>query len=117
MPRIRTAVAACGLLLAAGCGSWTHPSKSGEAFYADKLVCEQQAASIYPVVLVQRLVSAGYHLPTKTECTQEGKRSTCLTTPGGFVPPTYTTDDLNDSKRSAATDNCLRAGGWTWKAD
>ena len=117
MPRTRTAIAACGLTLAAGCGTWTHPSKSGTDFYAEKMACEQRAATIYPVLLVQRLVSAGYWTPTKTDCTQEGKRSTCITTPSRFVAPQYTTDDVNGPKRSGAIDDCLKAGGWTWKLD
>jgi hypothetical protein len=117
MPRTRTALAACGLTLAAGCGSWTHPTKSGTDFYAEKMVCEQRAATIYPVVLVQRMVSAGHRTPTKTDCTQDGKRSTCITTPGSYVPPQFTTDDVNETKRSSAIDDCLKAGGWTWKLD
>jgi len=117
MNPIRRLVLASLFAVLTGCGQWTHPTKSTTDLYTEKQVCERQAAEVYPVVLVRRQTAAGHYTPSTSTCTTTGNKTTCVTTPGRWVPPTWITEDVNQGRRDAMTADCLRAGGWTWKLD
>jgi hypothetical protein len=101
----------------AGCGSWTHPSKPASALAADRMGCEQWAVGLYPVALVQRQVTPARQEPPRTSCTTRDAHTTCTTTPGAWIGPTFATEDANASRREDAISQCLRSAGWTWKLD
>ena len=106
-------------LLAAlgGCGSWSHPTKPASALDADRMGCEQWAVGLYPVALVQRQVRPARQEPPKTVCTTRDAHTTCTTTPGAWVGPSFATEDANASRRESAIQQCLRSAGWSWKVD
>jgi len=106
---------ALALAALAGCGTWTHPTKSSADFHAERTVCEQRALAMYPVVIVQRQTSAGRWIPGTTQCTTTNAQTHCVTGPGRWEPPTWTTEDANAGRRSGVIDDCMKAGGWTWQ--
>ncbi|MFN9773030.1 MAG: hypothetical protein ACK54X_10460 [Burkholderiales bacterium] len=114
---LRAASAAVLLAALAGCGTWTHPTKPESAFPADRMGCEQWAVGLYPVALVQRQVTPARQEPPKTSCTTRDAHTTCTTTPGAWVGPTFATEDAHASRRESAIGQCLRSAGWTWKLD
>ncbi|PUA19278.1 hypothetical protein C7W93_05205 [Glaciimonas sp. PCH181] len=102
-------------LILSGCATWKHPYKGESDFYRDKLSCEKQAAQIYPMVIVNQL-NPGYQTPANTVCRKVGddndSRVICNTSPGLYVPPSYSQNDANESQRKAAVNSCLKAGDW-----
>jgi len=114
---IRSTLLATLVAALAGCGQWTHPTKSTTDLYAEKTACEQRAVAIYPVVLVQRQTSGGHFTPGTSTCTTSGNKTTCVNSPGRWVPPVWITEDANESRRDTMVSDCLKAAGWTWKLD
>lgn len=111
---------ASSLLLAAalaGCGTWTHPTKPAAALDADRLACERDALGMYPVALVQRQTAPARQEPPRTNCTTRNGHTTCVTVPGAWTGPQFTTEDANAGRRNEAISSCLRALGWVWKTD
>ncbi len=84
--------------------------------------CEQDAARMYPPVMVQRMTSPGYQpLPsqsTQTNCTSIGNQINCTSQPSGVdtsiykQQPTYVTEDSNAISRNSAFQSCLSAKGY-----
>ena len=104
------------MLTLSGCATWKHPYKGESDFYRDKLSCEKQAAQIYPTIIVNQL-NPGYQSPTTTNCRRinsddKNSQVICNTTPGLYMPPSYSQNDVNASRRDAAVESCLRAGDW-----
>ncbi|KAF3999308.1 hypothetical protein [Glaciimonas immobilis] len=98
-----------------GCATWKHPYKGESDFYRDKLSCEKQAAQIYPTIIVNQL-NPGYQSPSTTNCRRlnDDRNSpvVCNTTPGMYLPPSYSQSDVNGARREDAVNSCLKAGGW-----
>ena len=68
-----------------GCAmGWNRPNTTEAEFYSDRLQCEQQANSMYPVVLAS--TGSGYQAPATTNCTTYGSQTNCTTMPGRFTP-------------------------------
>jgi hypothetical protein len=101
-------------LIFTGCAGidWTHPNKTEQQFYADRLDCEQRASSIYPTAVVQTQITPGSVGPANTTCTRTGNQLNCITTPGTVTAPVTTTYDANRFSRSGAVDACLRSLGY-----
>jgi hypothetical protein len=103
------------MLMLSGCATWKHPTKGESDFYHDKLSCERQAAQIYPTVIVNQL-NPGYQSQGTTYCRRirddNDSRVICNTTPGVYLPPSYSQNDVNAARRDEATESCLKAGGW-----
>ena len=103
------------LSMLSGCATWKHPYKGESEFYQDKLSCEKQAAQIYPTVVVNQL-NPGYQSPSTTYCRRirddYDSPVVCNTTPGMYMPPSYSQVDANAPQRDGAAVSCLKAGGW-----
>lgn len=98
--------------LLGGCAmGWTRANTTAAQFYQDRFQCEQQAASLYPVVMAP--AGGGYQAPAQTNCTTYGNQTNCTTTPGVYVPAP--SSDANSIARSSAISSCLRARGYTYK--
>ena len=92
---------------------WVHPSKSTTDYGRDRLACEEKAARLYPAepVTVREpgmVIDRG--MPT------------CWRTPSGFtrcrspepifIPPSYSTKDLNEDDRQRTIEACLYSKGY-----
>jgi hypothetical protein len=97
------------LTACAGMG-WNKPGATEAMFYSDKIDCERQASSTYPVVMGSSGV--GYQAPTQTNCSRIGSNVNCTTYPGAFTPPPQ--QDMNATARIIHTSSCLKAKGYTW---
>lgn len=102
------------LSLLTGCASmnWTHPTKNEQQFHADKLDCEQRAASIYPTAVVQSQISSGHIGPSTTTCNRFGNQVNCTSMPATVTPPTTIAYDANGRARLNASETCLRSLGY-----
>jgi len=99
------------LLTLAGCSmEWTRPNTTEAASSQDRLQCEQQALSMYPVMMS----------PTGTadpqlaaiNCATSGSPINCGATPD-VTPPTQT--DANALNRTTAVSLCLESKGYVFK--
>ena len=99
------------LTLLSGCGGWTRPNTTEAQFYQDRFQCEQQSASMYPIMMTS--AGPGYQAPARTNCTSYGNQTNCTTTPGTFVPASQS--DVNAIARSSAFNSCLQSKGYAFK--
>ncbi|MDP5009347.1 MAG: hypothetical protein NWQ13_10305 [Glaciimonas sp.] len=114
--RLSTGLICLLVVTISGCATWKHPTKSESEFYSEKLYCEGQAVQMYPTVIVNQL-NPGYVSPGNTYCQRtrdnnDNKTTICNTTPGVYMPPSYSQNDVNSSSRDEASSSCLKAGGW-----
>jgi len=102
-------------LFAAGCQryEWVHPTKSLEQFGTDKFSCEARASRLYPLAPVTDVEGGGYVYDNFPHCHRgyDGFRM-CYARPPVYVPPTYTTRDLNEQPRNQAVESCLFSKGY-----
>lgn len=105
-------ISSVGLL--SGCAMvWTRPNTTEAEFYQDRYQCEQQAAQMYPAIMTQRAVGASFQAPSRTDCSAYGNNISCQTAPGMSVQPNVVTEDANSLSRLMASDDCLKAKGYT----
>lgn len=104
----QVAIALSALTLA-GCGGWSRPNTSEAQFYQDRVACEQQAASTYPVSMTS---TGGYQAPSQTRCTTSYGVTNCTTTPGVQMPGV--TSDMNAIPRAGMFDACMRGRGYAF---
>lgn len=101
-----------------GCAfGWSRPNTTETEFYQDRYQCEQEAARMYPVAMMQRTIGSGYQAPAQTNCTTYGNQISCTTDPGLYVPPAQVTEDANSLNRSYAFQSCLESKGYKYKME
>ena len=71
--------ALCTVLLAGCAVGWTRPNTTEAEFNQDRYECRQQAAQMYPVMMVQRAIGVGYQTSAQTNCTSYGYNTDCTT--------------------------------------
>lgn len=103
------------LILLGGCQryEWVHPTKGLEQFGRDSMVCEEKAARLYPAEPVT-VREPGLFI--------ERGLPICWRTPSGFtrcrspepifIPPNYSTRDLNEDDRKRLIEACLYSKGY-----
>ncbi len=103
------------MTLLAGCQryEWTHPTKSLEQFGRDKYTCQERASRLYPVAAAVVQEGGGYFTGGYTQCRRSsGYSRFCYATPMEYIPPMYTTRDLNENERGSAVESCLFSRGY-----
>ncbi|MEI7444285.1 MAG: hypothetical protein WCK28_05290 [Burkholderiales bacterium] len=98
-----------------GCGTWTHPTKTGAAYDTDRSICDAGAKARWPQVWRQEIDRPAYIEPGRSTCTTKGNTTDCVNYPPREVPATYRTVDANADAREKASDTCMVDAGWTWK--
>lgn len=92
---------------------WTHPTKTLEQFGRDKFACESRASRLYPVMPVTEMEGGGFIYDDYSYCRhRRGGFSMCYGRPPIYVPPTYSTRDMNESPRNQAVESCLFSKGY-----
>lgn len=91
---------------------WEKPGATDAHFASSYSRCEANAHSLFPPMLQESQVAAGYTTPLKTVCTEVNKTTTCETKGGDVVPPRYSTTDRNSGPRTRALEACLMEDGW-----
>ena len=104
-----------GLSLLAGCQryEWTHPTRSLSDFGRDKLSCEREASRHYPVYPMTTVEGGGYVFGHSHFC--RGYRhgfGSCFDDEPIYVPPTYSTRDVNETPRNQMVESCLFSKGY-----
>ena len=99
------------IIFLAGCGGWSRPNTTEGEFSQDRFQCQQQSASMYPVIM--QSAGAGYQTPSRTNCTTYGFQTNCTTTPGTYIPAPQS--DVNAIARAGAFNSCLQAKGYVFK--
>ncbi|MEY4091037.1 MAG: hypothetical protein RLZZ496_219 [Pseudomonadota bacterium] len=115
----RIAVAALGLLVGlsalGGCQryEWTHPTRSLTDFGRDKLSCEREASRHYPVYPVTTVEGGGYIYGSSRFCNRHRHGfGSCFYDEPIYVPPTYSTRDINEAPRNQMVESCLFSKGY-----
>ena len=99
------------LLTLGGCAmGWTRPNTTEAQASQDRLQCEQQAASMYPVVMAPN--GAANDQLAALDCATSGIPIDCGRT-ADVAPPPQT--DANAPNRSAALSSCLESKGYVFK--
>lgn len=92
---------------------WVHPTKSLEQFGRDRVACEEKAARLYPAepVTVREpgmVIERGIARCWKT---QSGF-TRCYSPEPIYIPPSYSTRDLNEDDRQRTIEACLYSKGY-----
>ena len=102
--------------LAAGCTQyqWVHPTKSQAQYGGDRLACESRAAAVYPAMPAVVRTSGGYYDPGRRSCSR-GRSGYlyCTSTPPTYIPPSYSTRDINAEPRDRLIEACLYQRGYS----
>jgi hypothetical protein len=98
----------------AGCASqlWAKPGGTPAEFEGAKAGCNTQSYAMFPPMMQQVMVMAGYVTPVQTSCSGGGYAVNCFTTGGNYVPPLYVPVDQNQGARNSAVRSCLMTAGW-----
>lgn len=114
-PNAKLIVSMVGLLFLAACQryEWVHPTKSLEQFGRDRVSCEEKAARLYPAepVTVREpgmVIERGIARCWKT---QSGF-TRCYSPEPIYIPPSYSTRDLNEDDRQRTIEACLYSKGY-----
>lgn len=92
---------------------WTHPTKSIEQFGRDKFLCESRASRLYPMMPVTVVEGGGFIYDDDYYCRpRPGRVNFCYSRPPIYVPPTYSTRDMNENSRNQAVESCLYSKGY-----
>jgi hypothetical protein len=101
-----------GVALLAGCAmGWSRPNTTEAEFKLDRFECEQQAASMYPVVIAS--IGSGHEAPSQANCSSYAGHMNCTATPGSYVPPHQV--DANANERANAVRSCLQSKDYVSK--
>jgi hypothetical protein len=96
----------------AGCASgWSRPNTNEAEFNRDRLQCEQQGSSKYPVRIES--FGTGRQGPSLSDCRSFGLHLSCSAAPASAAPPTQY--DVNESARANEIRSCLRSKGYVSK--
>jgi hypothetical protein len=102
--------------LAAGCTQyqWVHPTKTPAQYGGDRLACESRAAAVYPTMAAVVRTGGGYVDPGREICSR-GRHGYvyCRSTPPTYIPPTYSTRDINAEPRERLIEACLYQRGYS----
>jgi hypothetical protein len=93
--------------LAACATGWSRPNTTEAEFNQDRLQCEQQGTSRYPVRIE---TSSGHQGASQSDCRSFGLHLNCTAVPGSYVPPVQY--DANASARANDIKSCLRSKGY-----
>ena len=103
------------LMILASCQryEWVHPTKNLEQFGRDQMICEEKAARLYPAepVTVREpgmLIDRGFPRCWRTP----SGHTRCHSPEPIFIPPSYSTRDLNEDDRKRALEACLYSKGY-----
>ena len=111
----KLAAVLCAAALTSGCVQyqWVHPNRTPAQYGADRFACESRAANLYPVAPAVVQTGGGYFDAGWQSCrrTRHGNVF-CSSTPPSYVPPVYSTQDLNASPRERAIEACLYSRGY-----
>ena len=92
---------------------WVHPTKSLEQFGRDKFACEERASRMYPLAPVTTVEGGGYIYDDFGHCHRRFDGfGVCYSRPPIYVPPTYSTRDMNQPARNQAVESCLYSKGY-----
>lgn len=106
-------IAVAALATLTGCSiGWVRPGGTPYEFDHDRFDCQQQAAQMYPPMMMQRQVGGGYITPSHTQCYGYAPNISCTTYPGVFVPPQWALEDANEDNRTGQYNACLRSRGY-----
>ena len=115
------------VVLFSGCAQyrWEQPGASQGKFDVDKYACEMDAATIYPVKMVNVKLNDQV-IPGNTRCNSSGNGNiyggnistntvtTCNTTPDKVIlGATVFTRDDNLKARGDLINSCMRSRGWS----
>jgi hypothetical protein len=99
-------------LLLGGCvRGCSRPNTSEAEFKLDRFQCEQQAASIYPIVIES--FGTGHEAPSQSNCSSYAGHMNCTATPGAYIPPRQV--DVNANARANEVRSCLQSKGYVSK--
>ena len=107
----------CAAILSGCAIGWSRPNTTEAEFNQDRYECQQQAARMYPVMMVQSTVGVGYQTAAETDCYTYGANTNCTTTGGNYVPPATVTEDANLYSRNTVERSCLNSKGYTFKME
>ena len=102
-------------LILGGCQryEWTHPTRSLSDFGRDKLACEKEASRHYPVYPVTVVEGGGYVYGSSPFChPRRNGFDSCFYHEPLYVPPTYSTRDVNEAPRNQMVESCLFSKGY-----
>ena len=92
---------------------WVHPTRSLEQFGRDKLACEDRAARLYPAMPVTVMEQGGYIDDGFPRCHRHwGGHVECFARPPIYMPPVYSTRDVNRGPRDQSIEACLYSKGY-----
>lgn len=103
------------MLTLGGCQryEWTHPTRSLSDFGRDKFNCERQASRNYPVHPVTVVEGGGYVYRSSPFCRRYHRGfDSCFFDEPIYVPPTYSTRDMNETPRNQMVESCLFSKGY-----
>lgn len=111
----KRALPIAALLLLAACQryEWVHPTKSLAQFGRDRLSCEERAARLYPAEPVT-IREPGMFIERGIErCWRTSSGYVRCHSPRPiFVPPSYSTRDVNEDDRTRTIEACLISKGY-----
>lgn len=96
--------------LAACATGWSRPHTTEAEFNRDRLQCEQDGASRYPVRME---VFGGQQAPSRSNCTSFGLHLNCRAAAGSNVAPYQ--HDANENARRNDIRACLQSKGYESK--
>jgi hypothetical protein len=96
--------------LAACATGWSRPHTTEAEFDRDRLQCEQDGATRYPVRME---VFGGQQAPSRSNCTSFGLHLNCRAAAGGNVAPYQ--HDANENARRSDIRACLQSKGYVSK--
>jgi hypothetical protein len=92
---------------------WVHPTRSMADYGRDRFTCERRAAAIYPTVPGVYQEGGGYYEGGFRSCYRDYWGGlVCRRSMPVYVPPTYSTRDLNEGPRAEAVKACLFSQGY-----
>lgn len=103
------------MLMLGGCQryEWTHPTRSLSDFGRDKLNCEKQASRTYPVYPMTVVEGGSYVYRSSPFCRRYHRGfDSCFFDEPIYVPPTYSTRDVNETPRNQMIESCLFSKGY-----
>jgi hypothetical protein len=89
----------------------SRPNTSEAEFTLDRFQCEQQATTIYPVVIAS--FGSGHGAPSPSDCSSYAGNMNCTATPGTYIPPRQV--DGNANARADEVRSCLQPKGYVSK--
>lgn len=99
-------------LVLAGCTTWVKPGATLEERDIVIAKCRAYAYQRVTPNIATVMTSPGGYRPGEQRCTTRDGNTVCRWIEGYYVPPSYSTQDMNDAARDAAIDDCMYTNGW-----